>query len=264
MMQHNNFTVIIPARMHSTRLPNKMVLLLNKIPLIVYTVNQALKSKAGRVIVATDHQDIISICKEHRIEAIMTHDTHTSGTERLAQAVNLLNLNADEIVINVQGDEPLIEPHLINQLADFIKKKQTEVATIAHPILSEDEIFNPHVVKVVLNKMGNALYFSRSPIPYYRDGFAKRNEFKFPQDINILRHIGIYAYTVKFLKHYGELPHCILEQVECLEQLRVLYNGYNISVLETSLTHEAGVDTLEDLQRIRQLINNKESHAATR
>lgn len=250
--------------MHSTRLPRKMVLMLDKTPLIVQTAKQALKSQADRVIVATDHQDIMSICKEHNIDAIMTHNAHRSGTERLAEAVNLLNLNADEIIINLQGDEPLIEPDLINQLADFIKKKQTEVATIAHPLFNEDEIFNPHVVKVVLNNIGNALYFSRSPIPYYRDGFTNRNEFKLPQNLNILRHIGIYAHTVEFLKHYGELPHCILEQVECLEQLRVLYNGYDIAVLETSLTPEAGVDTLEDLQRIRQLISDRKSHATTK
>lgn len=258
MLQNlNNFVVIIPARMQSTRLPQKMVLDIGGVPLIVKTAKQALKSQALKVIVATDHADILNICQKHNIDAVMTKITHNSGTDRLAEVAHLLNLNDDQVVINVQGDEPLIDPQLINQLADFIHEKKTEIATIAHPIYKEDEIFNPNVVKVVLDKLNNALYFSRSAIPYYRDGFTKDKEFKLPESLNLLRHLGIYAYSVKFLKSYNQMPHCPLENVECLEQLRALYNGYKIAVLTSSILPEAGVDTLEDLERIRKLVMNK-------
>ncbi len=253
------FIVIIPARMDSTRLPHKMLLEIDHMPLIIHTANQAIKSKAYRVIVATDHKDILNACKAHNIDAIMTKETHNSGTDRLAEVSALLGLASDEIVINVQGDEPLINPLLIDALAEFIIGKNSMLATIAHPIIDEDEIFNPNVVKVVLDRIDNALYFSRAPIPYYRDGFISRNEFKLPQNINILRHIGIYAYSVKFLQEYSKIQPCPLEQVESLEQLRALYNGYSISVLTTTIIPEVGVDTIEDLQRVRQIITNKKS-----
>ena len=252
----NNFLVVVPARMHSTRLPHKMILQVGNLPLVVRTAMQALKSNAQRVIVATDHEDIMNACNEHKIEAVMTKVEHNSGTDRLAEVAHLLQLEDNQIIINVQGDEPLIDPNLINQLADFIYEKKTDIATIAHLINAEDEVFNPNIVKVVLDKDSNALYFSRSPIPYYRDGFTNRNEFKIPAELPILRHIGMYAYSVKFLKQYNQMPSCTLENVECLEQLRALYNGHKIAVLNSNSIPEAGVDTLQDLQRVRQLLAN--------
>ena len=256
-MTKNNFTLVIPARMQSSRLPNKMVLKIDNLPMIVHTAKQAMKSKASKVIVATDHEDILKICHEYGIEALMTKATHNSGTERLVEVAHLLNLADNEIIINVQGDEPLIDPDLINQLADFIQDKRTPVATIAHQIILEDEIFNPNVVKVVLDKNKNALYFSRASIPFYRDGFSDRKEFKLPEILPIYRHIGIYAYNAGFLKQYGKLEHCALENVECLEQLLVLYNGYKIAVMTSDTKPETGVDTLEDLQRVRQIVGVK-------
>ena len=261
-MMTKQFNVVIPARMHSTRLPHKMILEVGGLPLIVRTAKQALKSKALKVIVATDHEDILKVCHEYQIEAIMTSTTHNSGTDRLAQVASLLNLNDDEIIVNVQGDEPLIDPVLIDSLAEFIFAKQTDIATIAHPIIEAEEIFNPNVVKVVLDGLNNALYFSRAPIPYYRDGFTNRHEFKLPKELNVLRHIGMYAYSVKFLKQYNQMQPSALEQVECLEQLRALYNEYKIAVLTSETIPETGVDTLEDLQRIRQIVANTEhTHA---
>lgn len=256
------FNVVIPARMHSTRLPHKMVLDVGGIPLIIRTAKQALKSKAYKVTVATDHADILKVCHEHQVEAIMTSATHNSGTDRLAEVANILNLNDDEVIVNVQGDEPLINPLLVDQLAEFIFAKQTAIATVAHPIMDAEEIFNPNVVKVVLDHSNNALYFSRAAIPYSRDCFTNRHEFKLPQELNILRHVGMYAYNVKFLKQYNQMQPSALEQVECLEQLRALYNGYKIAVLTSDSIPEAGVDTLEDLQRIRQIVaNTKHPHA---
>ena len=165
------FHVIIPARMHSTRLPHKMTLSVGKYPLIIQTAKQAQKSNAFQVVVATDHTEIFDLCKQHNVNAVMTADTHTSGTERLAEAAEILGLTDDEVIINIQGDEPLVEPALIDGLAQFFETRAIDFATLAHKIDNEEEIFNPHVTKVVLDKDSNALYFSRSPIPFYRDGF---------------------------------------------------------------------------------------------
>lgn len=250
----NKFTVVIPARMSSTRLPGKMLLDVVGLPLIVRVAKQAMLSNAERIIVATDHQDIYDVCLEHHLEVVMTSDEHQSGTDRIAEVVKKIGLADDSIIVNVQGDEPLIDPELINNLAAFIAEKQTAIATIAHPINSQDEIFNPNVVKTVLNKDNTALYFSRAPIPYYRDGYNNPRDFAVPQNINVLRHIGIYAYQVSFLNIYNQLPSCPLEQVEALEQLRALYNGYKIAVMTSSHAPAAGVDTLEDLLRVRQII----------
>lgn len=250
----NNFTVIIPARMSSTRLPGKMLLDVAGLPLIVRVALQAKKSRATKIVVATDHEDIYETCKKHNLDVVMTSTEHQSGTDRIAEVVQMLGLSDDEIIVNVQGDEPLIDPELINRLAMFIATKKTSIATIAHPINSSDEIFNPNVVKTVLNKDNLAMYFSRAPIPYYRDGYNNAQDFEVPHQLNILRHIGIYAYQVSFLNIYNQLPCCPLEQVEALEQLRALYNGYKIAVMTTNHAPAAGVDTLEDLIRVRQII----------
>ena len=254
----NKFDVIIPARMHSTRLPNKMTLDLDGIPLIIKTARQAHKSSANSVIVATDHSDILSICKKHNIEAVLTKKDHNSGTDRIAEAASVLGLGANEIIVNVQGDEPLIDPSLIDNLAQFIFKKNAEVATIAHTIETEAEIFNPNIVKVVLDANSNALYFSRAPIPFYRDGFVHQgHNFKLPTQLNLLRHMGIYAYSVAFLNNYSQMPPSELENIEALEQLRVLYHGHKIAVLVSDIIPQGGIDTIEDLERVRQVLSRK-------
>lgn len=252
----NKFSIIIPARMHSTRLPHKMTLDLDGVPLIVKTAKQAHKSNAASVIVATDHELILNICKEHGIEAVMTHESHNSGTERIAEVVAILGLAPNEVIVNVQGDEPLIDPDLINDLAEFTLTRNAGFATIAHSIMTEEEIFNPNIVKVVLDKNSNALYFSRAPIPFYRDGFVNRvHDFKLPAQMNLLRHIGMYAYSAAFLNSYSQMTPSPLENVEALEQLRVLYNGHKIVVLVSDTLPQSGVDTLEDLQRVRQVLS---------
>jgi 3-deoxy-manno-octulosonate cytidylyltransferase (CMP-KDO synthetase) len=183
----------------------------------------------------------------------MTSKNHQSGTDRLAEAVKILNLADDEIIVNVQGDEPLIEPELINQLANFIAVKNTPIATVAHSIHSHEDIFNPNVVKTVLDNDDTALYFSRAPIPYYRDGYNK-SDIQINDKLNTLRHIGIYAYKVSFLNIYATLEPCLLEQVEALEQLRAMYYGHKIAVMQTNNAPAAGVDTAEDLEKVRKII----------
>lgn len=254
-MTTNKFTVVIPARMHSTRLPHKMVLDLGGVPLVIRTAMQARKSRTSAVIVATDHSAILDICREHNVDAIMTKEGHNSGTDRVAEVAAILDLAATEIIVNVQGDEPLIAPELINNLAEFIFSKNAALATIAHPIATQEEVFNPNIVKVVLDKDNNALYFSRSPIPFYREGFVNReHNFMLPDKLNLLRHIGMYAYSVAFLNSYSQMAPSVLESVESLEQLRVLYNGHKIAVLVSNEIPEIGVDTLEDLQYVRQVL----------
>lgn len=242
--------------MHSTRLKDKMQIDLAGLPLIVQTYQQAAKSNAKDIIVATDHNDIVEICDMHKINVVLTKESHTSGTDRIAEVVEKLGYAPSDIIINVQGDEPLINPHLINNLAKFIMDSNNEFATIAHPILTKAEILNPNIVKVVLDKDSNALYFSRSPIPFYRDGFNE-SDFKLPTELNLLRHIGMYAYSVNFLNKYIQMPKSPLESIEALEQLRVLYNGTKIGVLVSSIIPEGGVDTLEDLIRVRQILSGQ-------
>lgn len=257
----DRFHVIIPARMHSTRLPEKMTLEVEGVPLIVHTAHQAAKSKASQVVVATDHTDILRICQSHEINAVMTDSKHNSGTDRIAEVAKSLGLYGHEIVVNVQGDEPLINPELINQLAKFTFDKSAGFATVARHISNTADLFNPNVVKVVLDKDSNALYFSRSPIPFYRDGsWSDSTKAKLPDELNILGHIGMYSYTVDFLSQYSKFSPSPLEQVEALEQLRTLYNGHSIAVLISNLPHHAGVDTLEDLQRIRHTLTQSKLH----
>ncbi len=247
----SKFNIIIPARMQSSRLANKMLLDVVGLPLCVRVAKQALKTNAQTVIVATDHIDIFNACNEHGINVMMTSITHQSGTDRLAEVVKKLNWSLDEIVINLQGDEPLIDPILINQLAEFIISKKTPIATVAHPIHDIDDISNPNIVKTVLDKNENAMYFSRASIPFYRNGFNNSQT-----KLNVLRHVGIYAYTVQFLHEYVQLPNCALEHVECLEQLRSLYNGYKIAVMQSDNVPVTGVDTADDLHRVKNILKN--------
>ena len=248
-MLNQSFTVIIPARLSSTRLPEKIIADIGGKPLIVRTANAAAKSRATRVVVAADDEKIVKICTDNGIEVVLTDKTHQSGTDRLAQAVSLLGLPENMPIINVQGDEPLINPQIIDDLANFFISRNLPMATAAHTIDSIDEFHNANIVKVVLDKNNNALYFSRATIPYPRDAAAQA----LPTQVSVLRHIGIYAYSVPFLLNYQKLAQSPLEEIEKLEQLRVLWHGEKIAVMKTAIIPHAGVDTLDDLQRVRRL-----------
>jgi len=244
------FVVIIPARLASTRLPNKPLADLGGKPMIVRVAERAAQSGAARIIVATDHVDIAVACKEHAVEVQMTRADHPSGTDRIAEVASALGLPGNAVVVNVQGDEPLLDPELVAATAALVSE-EVPMATAAHPIDDMQEILNPNVVKVVLNNAGRAMYFSRAPIPWHRDGFAQSME-AFPAGYAPLRHIGLYAYTNSFLQRYPGLPIAPIERVEALEQLRALWHHYPIAVHVTSKTPEAGVDTAEDLARVQR------------
>jgi len=243
------FTVIIPARLASTRLPNKPLADLGGKPMIVRVAERARESGASRIIVATDHPDIAAACAAHGIEAVMTRADHPSGTDRIAEVALKLGLPPDEVVVNLQGDEPLIDPSLLAACAARIGK-EVPMATVAHPIADVAEVFNPNVVKVVLDKAGRALYFSRATIPWDRDAFAATKD-ALPAGYAPLRHIGLYAYSNAFLQAYPALESSPLETIEALEQLRVLWHGVPIAVHVTDSAPAAGVDTPEDLARVR-------------
>jgi 3-deoxy-manno-octulosonate cytidylyltransferase (CMP-KDO synthetase) len=244
-----SFVVIIPARLASTRLPNKPLADLGGKPMIVRVAERARASGAERIIVATDHADIAAACAAHGIEVCMTRADHPSGTDRIAEVARTLGLAPEQVVVNLQGDEPLIDPDLLAACAARIGP-EVPMATCAHPLKEADEAFNPNVVKVVLDKLGRALYFSRATIPWHRDGFA-RDRASLPPGYVPLRHIGLYAYTNAFLQQYPELEPAPLEAIEALEQLRVLWHGVPIAVHVTAAAPHAGVDTPEDLARVR-------------
>jgi 3-deoxy-manno-octulosonate cytidylyltransferase (CMP-KDO synthetase) len=245
-----SFFVIIPARLASTRLPNKPLADLGGKPMVVRVAERAAQSGAARVIVATDHADILAACRDHGVQAQLTRADHPSGTDRIAEVAAAIGLPADAVVVNVQGDEPLIDPALIAATAAQIAA-DVPMATAAHPIAGADELFNPNVVKVVLDKAGRALYFSRAPIPWHRDAFAQ-SKAVLPDAYRPLRHIGLYAYRNAFLQAYPTLAMSPLEQIEALEQLRVLWHGIPIAVHVTHGAPAAGVDTPEDLARVRR------------
>ncbi len=252
-----SFTVIIPARLASTRLPNKPLADLGGKPMVVRVAERAVASGASQVVVATDHADILNACHRHGVDARMTRADHPSGTDRIAEVAAALGLAANAVVVNVQGDEPLISPSLIAAAAALIADN-VPMATAAHPIDEPADIFNPNVVKVVLDKAGRALYFSRATIPWHRDAFAKSRE-RIPAGYRPLRHIGLYAYRNAFLQAYPGLEQSPLEQVEALEQLRVLWHGFSIAVHVTPDAPAAGVDTPEDLARVRQYFDQGNS-----
>jgi len=245
-----SFTVIIPARLASTRLPNKPLADLGGKPMIVRVAERAAQSGADRIIVATDHADIIAACESHGIAVSMTRSDHPSGTDRIAEVAAAIGLSTDTVVVNVQGDEPLIDPALIAATAKLIST-DVPMATAAHPIHDVAETFNPNVVKVVLDRTNRALYFSRATIPWHRDGFAQSKEM-LPAGYVPLRHIGLYAYRNDFLQAYPKLSISPIEQIEALEQLRVLWHGIPIAVHVTDEAPAAGVDTPEDLERVRR------------
>lgn len=246
----SEFIALIPARMSSSRLPRKALADIAGKPMVVRVAEQAAKSRAARVVVATDHEEIAAACRAHDIDVVLTADTHESGTTRLAEAIQILALPAETIVVNVQGDEPLIDPELINQTAQVLSNSNAPMATAAHIIDDFDEFMNPNVVKVILDKAGNAIYFSRAPIAYPRDSMRAGLRV-LPQEAAPLRHIGIYAYRAGFLQDYAQMSVSPLENIESLEQLRVLWHGYPIAVEITTQVPAAGVDTQEDLERVR-------------
>ena len=245
-----SFTVIIPARLASTRLPNKPLADHGGKPMIVRVAERAMQSGAAQVIVATDHADIFAACAQHKVAVQMTRADHPSGTDRIAEVAALIGLPDEAVVVNVQGDEPLIDPSLIAATATLISR-DVPMATAAHTISDIEEAFNPNVVKVVLDKAGRALYFSRATIPWHRDGFALSRD-AMPAAYAPLRHIGLYAYRNAFLQEYPQLSISPLEQLEALEQLRVLWHGVPIAVHVTPHAPVTGVDTPEDLARVRQ------------
>jgi len=244
-----SFTVIIPARLASTRLPNKPLADLGGKPMVVRVAERAALSGAQRIVVATDHADIVAACRAHGVEARMTRSDHPSGTDRIAEVAAALALAPDAVVVNVQGDEPLIDPQLIAATARLIDA-EVPMATAAHPIDDAADAFNPNVVKVVLDRNERALYFSRATIPWHRDAFAVSRD-RMPVGYRALRHIGLYAYSNRFLQAYPSLPVSPLEQIEALEQLRVLWHGHPIAVHVTSGAPPGGVDTPDDLERVR-------------
>ncbi|WP_343731177.1 3-deoxy-manno-octulosonate cytidylyltransferase [Duganella sp.] len=245
-----SFIVIIPARLASTRLPNKPLADLGGKPMVVRVAERAQLSGASRIIVATDHADIQAACELHGVEVCMTRADHPSGTDRIAEVAHTLNLPLDAVIVNLQGDEPLIDPALLQAAAACIGA-EVPMATCAHPLHDAADAFNPNVVKVVLDKNGRALYFSRATIPWHRDAFAQSRDH-LPAGYVPLRHIGLYAYRNDFLQAYPALAVSPLESIEALEQLRVLWHGYPIAVHVTDAAPAAGVDTPEDLERVRR------------
>jgi 3-deoxy-manno-octulosonate cytidylyltransferase (CMP-KDO synthetase) len=247
------YTVVIPARYSSSRLPGKPLMDICGKPMIVRVAEQALKSGASRVVVATDDERIEKVCKELNLEVCMTSSTHNSGTERIAEVVTKLSLADDEIVVNVQGDEPLIPPANIEQTAKLLEETNAPMSTLCVPIEGE-EVFDLNCVKVIMNAYKEAIYFSRAPIPFERNNF--RNGDKSAK-LGHARHIGIYGYRAKFIKEYVNMEPCALEDVECLEQLRVLYYGKKIAVDFAIEDPLVGVDTAEDLEKVREIFSRK-------
>ena len=246
------FTVIVPARLASTRLPFKPLADIHGLPMVVRVAQRAALSNATQVVVAADSIEIVQACQAHGVRAMLTQVDHPSGSDRLAEASALLGLQFHDVVVNVQGDEPLINPELINQVAELlIQRPSASMSTAAHEIHELAEFTNPNVVKVVIDQTQLALYFSRAPIPWWRDGFAKGIQ-TLPQPAP-LRHIGIYAYRVGFLQSFPTLQAAPIETGEALEQLRALWHGHKIAVHITPDVPGPGVDTPEDLERVRAL-----------
>lgn len=249
-----SFTVLIPARLASTRLPDKPLADIAGLPMVVRVARQAQRSAAHRCVVAADDVRIVQACEAHGVNAILTRSNHISGSDRLAEACDLLDLSDDEVVVNVQGDEPLIEPDLIDAVADELQARADCVmSTAAHAIDDLSDFLDPNVVKVVLDKLRTALYFSRAPIPLWRDGMMRDEALRLPAPAP-LRHVGVYGYRVGFLRRFPALEPAPLELTESLEQLRVLWHGERIAVHVSTIAPGGGVDTPQDLERVRRLL----------
>lgn len=247
------FTVLIPARYASTRLPGKPLADIAGKPMVVRVAERALMSGATRVVVATDDARVRDAVVAHGHSACMTRDDHLTGTDRLAEAAHQLGLADDEIVVNVQGDEPLLDAALIRGVASLLAARpEAAIATACHPIDDVAEAFNPNVVKVVLDAKGFALYFSRATIPWARDAFGE-SQLCLPAGLPLYRHYGLYAYRMSFLRAFPALAPAPIERFEALEQLRALWHGYRIVVEVTHGTPAPGIDTPADLDRVRQI-----------
>ncbi|WP_432473298.1 3-deoxy-manno-octulosonate cytidylyltransferase [Amphritea sp. HPY] len=252
------FSVVIPARFSSSRFPGKPLADIAGKPMVQHVYERALQSEAERVIIATDDQRIADAAVSFGAEVCMTSSEHPSGTDRLQEVVHSLGFYADDIVVNVQGDEPLVPPRVINQVAhNLAAVPEASIATLSEPIEDLVSVMNPNVVKVIADANGKALYFSRAPIPWPRDAFADQaGRSQFPSDVNYQRHIGIYAYRVKLLNDFVRWAPAPIEETECLEQLRAMWNGASIHVDVADELPPAGVDTPEDLERIRKLFES--------
>jgi len=256
------FIVVIPARFASTRLPGKPLADIAGKPMVVRVAEQAARSGAREVVIATDHADVKDAAERHGWRVLMTRADHAQGTDRIAEVAELLGLADDALVVNVQGDEPLIDPALIGAVAGVLgENPQASIATAAHAISDAQEFFNPNVVKVVCDGGGFAHYFSRAPVPYARDAFATGRQV-LPPGFPALRHIGIYAYRAGFLRRYAVLQPAPTEQFESLEQLRALYHGYRIVVTRWAGALPPGVDTPEDLDKVRALFTASQNAPA--
>jgi len=248
------FCVLIPARMASSRLPDKPLADIAGLPMVVRVAQRAKLSGTSRVVVAADDARIVAACQAHSIEAVLTRTDHPSGSDRLAEACDLLGLDDSDVVVNVQGDEPLIDPASIDAAAHLLQtRSDCSMSTLAHAIDSVEDFANPNVVKVVLDARNTALYFSRAPIAWWRDGFS--------QGITVLpspaplRHVGLYGYRVGFLRAFPKLAQAPIEVTESLEQLRAMWHGHRIAVHITAHSPGPGVDTPEDLARVRSLLS---------
>jgi 3-deoxy-manno-octulosonate cytidylyltransferase (CMP-KDO synthetase) len=252
-----SFTVLIPARLSSTRLPDKPLADIAGLPMVVRVAQCAARSRARAVVVAADDARIVQACQRHGVTSVLTRSDHASGSDRLAEACGLLGLDGDAVVVNVQGDEPLIEPALIDDCAALLAARSDCVmSTAAHAIDSVADYVNPNVVKVVIDASQRALYFSRAPIPWWRDGHAQ-GVHTLP-DPAPLRHVGLYAYRAAFLRRFPTLPMAPLERLEALEQLRVMWHGERIAVHVSIHAPGPGVDTPADLERVRRLFESQD------
>ncbi len=251
-----SFRVVIPARFGSSRLPGKPLLDICGKPMVVHVYERALQSAASEVVVATDDARIEAVLRELGAPVVMTRNDHPSGTDRLQEVAAHFGWADDDIVVNVQGDEPLIPPSVINQVADNLKQAESAgIATLAEPLHDAAQLFNPNIVKLVRDVDNHALYFSRAPMPWARDAFARTRDELPPEALSLyLRHLGIYAYRVGFLHDYVSWPPALIEQVEALEQLRALHHGVRIHVDVAAVALPPGVDTQEDLDRVRAVL----------
>ncbi len=247
------FSVLIPARLASTRLPGKPLADIGGLPMVVRVAQRAAEAGAEQVVVAADDASIVQACRTHGVNALLTSTGHASGSDRLAEACVLLGIDGERVVVNVQGDEPLIDPQLIRQCAELLLQREDCVmSTAAHPIADLHDYLDPNIVKVVLDARGLALYFSRAPIPWLRSGGGAAQP-ALPQQPPALRHVGLYAYRAAFLRAFPALPASPVEGSEALEQLRVLWHGQRIAVHVSEQAPGTGVDTPEDLERVRAL-----------
>jgi 3-deoxy-manno-octulosonate cytidylyltransferase (CMP-KDO synthetase) len=254
-----DFIALIPARLASTRLPEKPLADLGGLPMVVRVARRAAASGARRVVVCADDPRIQVACRQHGVESLLTSPDHPSGTDRLSEAVLQLGLDASSVIVNVQGDEPLIDPATISAVAGLLQERpECEIATVAHPLQRIEEFFDPNVVKVVTDAAGLALLFSRAPIPWSRDHFGSvcdgKNIEHWPSGLTALRHVGLYAYRAGFLQRFRQLSPAPIELAEKLEQLRAQWHGVRIAVMKIDSPLPPGVDTPEDLARVRALL----------